>query len=150
MIKKYRDLFNDDFSFDKYKDVISDLKEKSGIEPQFRVSESPIFLTKDFKDKLKDACESISTQIKDIPQEELFKAVPANCNVPNDTKQPHFFTIDFGICESKTGEIEPQLIELQAFPTLYTFQKELENTLCDVYPFLNYLNSNVFNQDNNP
>ncbi|SFH96505.1 hypothetical protein [Halpernia frigidisoli] len=147
MIKKYRDLFNDDFSFDKYKDVISDLKEKSGIEPQFRVSESPIFLTKDFKDKLKDACESIITQIKDIPQEELSKAVPANCNVPNDTKQPHFFTIDFGICENKTGEIEPQLIELQAFPTLYTFQKELENTLCDVYPFLNELKSKLSNED---
>lgn len=139
MIAKYRDRFNSEFSAEKYQELISKLKEKSGTEPLFRVSESPIFLTNDFKNKLEDACESIITQIKEMSEDELKKAIPANCNVPNDTKQPHFFTIDFGICADENGNPEPQLIELQAFPTLYAFQKELKNSFCEIYPFIKEL-----------
>lgn len=136
MIPKYRKQFNEDFSQKKYGQLIDILKQKSGIEPAFRISESPFFLTKEFENKLIDASESIIDQIKAIPPETLRKAVPENCNVPNDTDQPHFFTIDFGVCKNEKGEIEPQLIELQAFPSLYAFQKTFENTFCEVYPFL--------------
>ena len=139
MIPKYRDQFNAEFTEEKYKKVVDILSEKSGTKPLFRVSESPIFLTQEFKEKLRDACESMITQIKNIPDEELSKAIPTHQFVPNDTKQPHFFTIDFGICKNENGEIEPQLIELQAFPTLYGFQRELQNTLREVYPFLHEL-----------
>ncbi len=136
MIPKYRQQFNQEFTPEKYNEVIDILEEKSGIKPLFRISESPIFLTKTFKEKLQNACNSIISQIKEMPQEELSKAIPANCNVPNDTKQPHFFTIDFGICKNENNEIVPQLIELQAFPTMYYFQKELQNAFMKTYPFL--------------
>ena len=143
MIPKYREQFNQEFSKEKYEEVIQKLENLSGTKPLFRVSESPIFLTKEFNQKLDDACESIITQIKNMSDDELSKAIPENCNVPNDTKQPHFFTIDFGICENENGEVEPQLIELQAFPTLYAFQKELQNAFCEVYPFIKDLKKNV-------
>lgn len=143
MISKYREQFNKEFSQEKYTKVLESLKEKGGIEPQFRVSESPIFLTLDFKNKLNDACENIISQIKGMSPEELSKAIPEDCNVPNDTLQPHFFTIDFGICKNEKGEIIPQLIELQSFPTLYAFQKELQNSLITEYPFLHPLKSEV-------
>ncbi|AZA76790.1 hypothetical protein EG347_04295 [Chryseobacterium sp. G0186] len=136
MIPKYRKQFNQEFSQEKYNQLKDILKQKGNIEPGFRISESPIFLTKEFEGKLLDASESIISQIKALPSETLKKAVPENCKVPNDTDQPHFFTIDFGVCKSENGEIEPQLIELQAFPSLYTFQKTFENTFCEVYPFL--------------
>lgn len=136
MIPKYRKQFNKDFSQEKYNQVKDILTQKSGIEPAFRISESPFFLTKEFETKLIDASESIIDQIKALPKEILQKAIPENCKVPNDTDQPHFFTIDFGVCKNENGEIEPQLIELQAFPSLYVFQKTFENTFCEVYPFL--------------
>lgn len=136
MIPKYRKQFNQEFSEDKYQQLKGILTQKGGIEPGFRISESPIFLTKEFEAKLLDASESIISQIKALPSETLQKAIPDNCRVPNDTNQPHFFTIDFGICKSENGEIEPQLIELQAFPSLYAFQKIFEDTFCEVYPFL--------------
>ncbi|WP_418124000.1 hypothetical protein ACNFU2_05140 [Chryseobacterium sp. PTM-20240506] len=136
MIPKYRKQFNKDFSQEKYNQVKDILTQKSGIEPAFRISESPFFLTKEFETKLIDASESIIDQIKALPKEILQKAIPENCKVPNDTDQPHFFTIDFGVCKNENGEIEPQLIELQAFPSLYAFQKTFENTFCEVYPFL--------------
>lgn len=136
MIPKYRQQFNREFSQEKYSHFKEILKQKSGLEPSFRISESPIFLTKEFENKLIGATESIIDQIKAIPFETLQKAIPDSCRVPNDTHQPHFFTIDFGVCRSENGEIEPQLIELQAFPSLYAFQKELEETFCEVYPFI--------------
>ncbi|WP_336688821.1 MULTISPECIES: hypothetical protein [unclassified Chryseobacterium] len=147
MIPKYRKQFNQEFSQEKYNQFKEILKQKSGLEAGFRISESPLFLTKEFESKLIDASESIITQIKNLPEETLQKAIPDNCRVPNDTKQPHFFTIDFGICKSENGEIEPQLIELQAFPSLYAFQKVFEQTFCDVYPFLSELQNKTPHED---
>ncbi|RXM39259.1 hypothetical protein BOQ62_12825 [Chryseobacterium sp. CH21] len=136
MIPKYRKQYNQEFSDEKYNQLKDILLQKGGIAPTFRVSESPIFLTKEFESKLIDASESIISQIKAMPEELLQKAIPDDCRVPNDTHQPHFFTIDFGVCKSENGAIEPQLIELQAFPSLYAFQKVYEETFCEVYPFL--------------
>lgn len=147
MIPKYRKQFNQDFSQEKYSQLKEILQQKSGLEPGFRVSESPIFLTHDFKHKLIDATESIIDQIKALPAELLQKAVPENCKVPNDTTQPHFFTIDFGICSNEKGEVEPQLIELQAFPSLYAFQKAYEETFCEVYPFLDEIKNPMSPED---
>lgn len=139
MIPEYRERFNQEFTEEKYKQVIQLLTEAAGAAPKFRVSESPVFLTVNFRDKLLDACDSIITQIKNMSNEELAKAIPPQYHVPNDTLQPHFFTIDFGICQNEKGEPEPQLIELQSFPSLYGFQRTLKNTLSEVYPFLEEL-----------
>jgi hypothetical protein len=147
MIPTYRKQFNQDFSQEKYSQLKEILQQKSGLETGFRVSESPIFLTQEFKHKLIDATESIIDQIKALPVELLQKAVPENCKVPNDTNQPHFFTIDFGICSNENGEAEPQLIELQAFPSLYAFQKVYEETLCEVYPFLDEIKNTMSHDD---
>ena len=141
MIAKYRKQFNEEFSAEKYEHILEGFKEQTGTAPLFRVSESPIFLTTEFVDKLHTACEDIITQVIDISPEELDAAIPDNCRVPNDTLKPHFFTIDFGICRSASGEIVPQLIELQAFPTLYAFQKELQIAFTKEYPFLKALQS---------
>ncbi|MDQ0594028.1 hypothetical protein QFZ37_002397 [Chryseobacterium ginsenosidimutans] len=147
MIPKYRKQFNQEFSQEKYTQFKKILKEKSDLEPVFRISESPIFLTKEFESKLIDASDSIIKQIKALSAETLQKAIPDNCRVPNDTNQPHFFTIDFGICKNKNGEIEPQLIELQAFPSLYAFQKVFEDTFCEVYPFISEIRNKMPNEE---
>lgn len=143
MISKYRKQFNQEFSQEKYNQFKEILKQKSGVEPSFRISESPIFLTSEFKGKLIDASESIIDQIKALSPETLQKSIPENCKVPNDTNHPHFFTIDFGICEGENGQIEPQLIELQAFPSLYAFQKLYEDTFCEIYPFLDEIKNKM-------
>ncbi len=143
MIPKYRTQFNGEFSQEKYKKVKELIKEKCGHEAAFRLSESPIFLTKDFQQKLDDASQSIISQIKEMSDEELSKAIPANCNVPNDNKKPHFVAIDFGICQDENGNLIPQLIELQAFPSLFGFQKLFEEIITEVYPFLNELKNSL-------
>ena len=143
MIPKYRTQFNGEFSQEKYQKVNELIKEKTGYEAGFRISESPIFLSNEFWQKLDDASQSIIWQIKEMSVEELSKAIPANCNVPNDTKKPHFVAIDFGICQNENGNVIPQLIELQAFPSLFGFQKLFEEVITEVYPFLNELKNSL-------
>ena len=143
MIPKYRTQLNEEFSQEKYTKVNELIKEKCGHEAAFRLSESPIFLTKDFQQKLDDASQSIILQIKNMSDEELSEAIPVNCNVPNDTKKPHFVAIDFGICQDENGSVIPQLIELQAFPSLFGFQKLFEEIITEVYPFLNELKNSL-------
>lgn len=143
MIPKYRTQFNGEFSQEKYQKVNELIKEKTGYEAGFRISESPIFLSNEFWQKLDDASQSIISQIKEMSDEELSKAIPANCNVPNDTKKPHFVAIDFGICQDENRNVIPQLIELQAFPSLFGFQKLFEEVITEVYPFLNELKNSL-------
>lgn len=47
-----------------------------------------------------------------------------------------FWQLISGICRNESGELEPQLIELQAFPSLFGFQRQYEEDLRSVYPFL--------------
>ena len=84
-----------------------------------------------------DVSDTIIKQIKSFSNEELLKAVPENCFVPNDTDKFQFLAIDFGICKNEKNEIEPQLIELQAFPSLFAYQKEYEDILRKNFPILN-------------
>jgi hypothetical protein len=42
--------------------------------------------------------------------------------VPGEDEHPQFIVFDFGICENEVGELEPQLIEMQGFPSLFCFQ----------------------------
>lgn len=143
MIEEYRKQFNNAFSTVKYQEIKDFIKQNTGFETGFRISESPIFLSKELKMKIEDACEAIILQIKNMSDEELSKAIPKNSFVPNDTKRPHFIAIDFGICKNENHEIEPQLIELQAFPSLFGFQKFYENALVHTYPFIDKLKQKI-------
>jgi hypothetical protein len=42
--------------------------------------------------------------------------------VPAEDEHPQFLQMDFGICLDENGDLHPQLIELQGFPSLYFFQ----------------------------
>ncbi|WP_434978130.1 hypothetical protein [Daejeonia sp. YH14] len=135
MIPEYRDEFNRSFSETRYEQLKEQLKEKAGTPALFRISESPVFLYSEFKNQLTDACNSIVKQILEIPQEQLRKAIPADSVVPGDTDHPNFLCIDFGICRNDRGQIVPQLIELQGFPSLYAFQYAYEETVNEIFPF---------------
>jgi hypothetical protein len=50
------------------------------------------------------------------------RAIPDNLIMVNENKYPNFIAFDFGICENEQDEIEPQLIEMQGFPSLFAFQ----------------------------
>jgi hypothetical protein len=118
-----REKFNASFSKKQYEDYLQELNALHPGDIEFRVAETPIFIDKEFKQKILSACESIVDVIVKSDFKTLTaNAVPQNLNVPNENDHSHFIAFDFGICENEKGELEPQLIEMQGFPTLFAYQ----------------------------
>ncbi|MBC8112304.1 MAG: hypothetical protein H7Y04_14715 [Verrucomicrobia bacterium] len=123
MIKAVRLHYNNSFSEEKYLHFLQDLDQTAGHQIQFRVAETPVFIPDDLKHKILQACETIIEVIckpdfKDITA----KAVPAHQFVPNEDAHTQLLAIDFAVCKDEAGNLVPQLIELQGFPSLYCFQ----------------------------
>ena len=128
MVPALRKQFNANFTNEKYQAF---LKEVQAIYPdavEFRLAETAVFVPKDFTSKMLDACESIVDTITDPKFKELTKkAIPKNLVVPGENDHCHFIVFDFGICINETGEYEPQLIEMQGFPSLFAWEITLDD-----------------------
>ncbi|HMU09721.1 MAG TPA: hypothetical protein PKC54_06920 [Ferruginibacter sp.] len=123
MVKELREKFNAAFSKERYDAYMAKIEALHPGALDFRNAETPVFVPKDFKDKMLGACEDIIDVITDPMFLSLTdRGIPANVKVPNENSRSEFIVFDFGICENENGELEPQLIEMQGFPTLYGFQ----------------------------
>lgn len=123
MVPSIRKEFNDSFNAATYNAFLNDLHSKHTGALEFRVAETPVFVDKVFKEKILSACESIVDVITGYNFKTLTShAIPANVRVPNENGHSHFIAFDFGICENEQGELEPQLIEMQGFPTLFGYE----------------------------
>ncbi|HRI25632.1 MAG TPA: hypothetical protein PLZ45_13220 [Ferruginibacter sp.] len=123
MVKELRDKFNAAFTKEKYDAYEAKIEALHPGALDFRNAETPVFIPKDFKEKMLGACEDIIDVITDPKFLSLTdRGIPANVKVPNENSRSEFIVFDFGICENDKGELEPQLIEMQGFPTLYGFQ----------------------------
>ena len=145
MIPQLREQFNHNFTQIKYADFLKHLDSKHPGDIVFRVAETPIFIPKEFTNKMLEACETIVDFIKDPEFKTLTsRAIPSFENVPNENDHCHFIAFDFGICENKNGNLEPQLIEMQGFPSLFAFQVYYPQVLEEHFEipenFSNYLN----------
>jgi hypothetical protein len=123
MVPELRKAYNKNFSQEKYQAFLQELNGYYPGQLDFRVAETPIFVTKDFTKKILDACESIVDVITTPRyQQESKKAIPEQLNVPKENLHPHFICFDFGICKNEKGILEPQLIEMQGFPSLFAYE----------------------------
>jgi hypothetical protein len=135
MVSAIRRGYNDNFSKEKYEAFLKELNNMHPGAIEFRVAETPVFVSRDFTGKMLDACESIVDVITDPDFEELIKnAVPKNIHVPGESGHSHFIAFDFGICINDAGEYEPQLIEMQGFPTLFAYEVLLDEIFRKHFP----------------
>ncbi len=123
MIPAYRDRYNADFTEEKYKSFLEDLNREAGYHIDFRIAESPIFVPRDFRNKLLEAAGEI---LSTVTAPEYFSrsdaAIPPKLRVPNEHARPTTIAIDLAVCKNEAGELLPQLIEMQAFPSLFCYQ----------------------------
>jgi len=139
MNSNYRQLFNDNFSVDKYEAFIDDITADFDYKVTFRIGETPFFITNELKAQLLEGCQEVINFIKADNFKALTnRALELNRKVPNEDEHTTFLAIDFGICE-ENGEIVPKLIEVQGFPSLFNFQNELSKKFKKHYPFLSEL-----------
>ncbi len=134
MDPELRSRFNADFTPDKYEALLRCVNETEKWPADFRISETPIFLTAAFTEEVTRAALTIVERVR-TPEfrRHAANAIPAGLEVPNETAHPNFFVVDFGICEAD-GRLTPRLIELQAFPSLYAFQLFFLSCLRKTFP----------------
>jgi hypothetical protein len=145
MVPGLRKAYNDSFTVDKYNAFLNDLNSRYPDAIEFRLAETPVFIDKSFRQKMLDACESIIDVITDPKFKELTeRAIPAAERVPHENDHAHMIAFDFGICINEEGTYEPQLIEMQGFPTLFGFQAFFPDIMRKHFPvpdnYTQYLN----------
>lgn len=118
--------FNRHYSADLYRRMCARM-DRDLATPQFRfrLAETPLFLPR----PLREACERVGGEILAIIRRpEVIRAcraaVPARYDAPHMDELPHFLAIDLGIVRGPDGGLEPRLIELQGFSSLYGMQLE--------------------------
>ncbi|MBD0376877.1 MAG: hypothetical protein ICV51_14755, partial [Flavisolibacter sp.] len=123
MVPAIRKEYNQRFTEEAYQQFLTDLNHHFPGQLDFRVAETPVFVPKDFTQKMLDACAYIIDVIRQPAyKQQSEKAIPPQLCVPNEDSHSHFIAFDFGICRNEQGAIEPQLIEMQGFPTIFAYQ----------------------------
>lgn len=123
MVPYLRQAFNDAFTQEKYEHFLRRLNEGYEQPCTFKVAETPVF----FDAGLVDALEAAGNAIIQAIMRPDFKAItdraiPAKWRVAGDEGHPHFLTFDFAVTQGTDGKLAPKLIEIQGFPSLYSFE----------------------------
>ena len=124
MVPALREEFNRKYTPEKYRRFLADLDKVSGTHVGFRVCETPCFVPRPLLDQMAQCGRELVAQLVDNPQylRASDASVPPQYNVPNESRLPMFVQVDFGLVRDANGELEPKLVELQAFPSLYGYQ----------------------------
>ena len=135
MIPSLRKQFNASFTPEKYSAFLRRIDNVCGTHVSFRLSETPCFFPKTLLERMASDGKELIRQLVENPEyrKKSDEAVPAEFKVPNEPDHPMFVQVDFGLVRDARGELQPRLVELQAFPSLYAYQGPLAEAYLDVY-----------------
>ena len=135
MIPALREAFNRNFLPETYHRFLDNLAAKAGTRIAFRVSETPCFLPKSLLDQMAEYGRDLVLQLVEDPEYRRASdvTVPQQYNVANESPRPMFLQVDFGLVRNAHGVLEPKLVELQAFPSLYGYQHVLAQQYIESY-----------------
>jgi len=119
---KYRQLFNAQITPERYEWYQRELSRRLDATFEFRLAESPLFLTEDFKARIVDAAEAIVAQLSDPARiAQMKRAIPPRWDTPGMDALPNLTQVDFAVVR-ENDTLVPKLIELQGFPSLTALQ----------------------------
>src|SRR6516225_10183809 len=124
MLPALRQEFNCNFTPQKYQAFLDSLAKSCGTTITFRVSESPCFVPKVLLDQMARCGGELVMQLLSSPSylRVSDKTIPPAYNVANESPRPMFVSVDVVVVRNSKGGLDPKLVELQAFPTLYGYQ----------------------------
>ena len=148
MIPSYRQAFNAIFTEEKYDRLRREMIARCGIDIPFALCETPCFFPSALVDRMGEDGKALIHQLVDSPEYRARSeaSIPANFRVSNESPHPMFIQVDFGLVRNEAGELQPKLVELQAFPSLYAYQPVLAQAYIDVFgldPNLQYFRSGL-------
>jgi len=135
MIPSLRKQFNGSFTPEKYQTFLQRIDDASDTHVEFRLAETPCFFPPALLDQMTDYGKELIRQLvenKDY-RERSNASIPAEFRVANEPDHPMFVQVDFGLVRDANGELQPKLVELQAFPSLYAYQVTLAQNYIDVF-----------------
>jgi hypothetical protein len=122
MDQRFRSLFNEQFTPELYEWYQRELSSRLNAKFEFRLAESPVFLTDDFKQRAVEGATAIVEQLSDSANIARMKeAIPERWDTPGMDALPNFTQVDFAVVD-ENGTLVPKLIELQGFPSLTALQ----------------------------
>lgn len=135
MIPQLRRSFNESWSERAYRGLIARLETRTANSIGFPISETPCFFPRSLMDELSATGLELAGQILDRPDARAaaLAAVPERFRGPNAETHPTFLQVDFGLVRGPSGAIEPKLVELQAFASLYGFQLAVAEAYRDAF-----------------
>jgi hypothetical protein len=135
MIPSLRKQFNDSFTPEKYQTFLRRIDDACGTHVQFRLSETPCFFPKSLLNRMAKDGKELIMQLVENPEYRTRSdaSIPAEFRVANESPRPLFVQVDFGLVRDANGTLQPKLVELQAFPSLYAYQVTLAQSYIDVY-----------------
>jgi hypothetical protein len=148
MIPSYRHAFNSNFTPEKYERLRREMTARCGMEVPFALSETPCFFPHGLVERMGEDGKALIRQLVENPEYRARSeaSIPAKFRVPNESPHPMFIQVDFGLVRDSAGELQPKLVELQAFPSLYAYQPVLAQAYIDVFelnPKLRYFLSGL-------
>jgi len=131
LIPSLRQQFNRQWTPEKYRRFLELIEQRSGVATQFRHSETPCFLPAPLIDKMaRYGREMVEQLLADANyKRESEAAIPERYRVPNEAAVPLFVQADFGL----DANLEPRLVEIQGFPSLYAYQPVMAECYRDAY-----------------
>jgi hypothetical protein len=135
MIPSLRKQFNASFTPEKYQTFLRRIDDACGTHVQFRLSETPCFFPKSLLEGMAEDGKELIRQLVESPEYRARSdaSIPAEFRVANEPARPLFVQVDFGLVRDASGQLQPKLVELQAFPSLYAYQVTLAQSYIDVY-----------------
>ena len=143
MIPSLRQQFNANYTAEKFHAFQKRMAESSGMAVPFRLCETPCFFPKSLLDQMSQYGKELIHQLNSLEYRKAsFQSIPPEFNVPHETPHPMFIQVDFGLVRDDAGNLQPKLVELQGFPSLYAYQAMLSQVYIqafDLNPDLKYL-----------
>jgi hypothetical protein len=131
LVPSLRRAFNESWSPDKYGRLLTLLERECGEPPPFRHSETPCFFAAELLDRMaRYGREMVEQLLADPVYERASRdAIPEQYRVPNEDRAPLFVQADFGLDQ----KLEPKLVEIQGFPSLYAYQPLFASAYREAY-----------------
>src|SRR5918993_3365952 len=143
MIPALRNAFNESWTEKKYRDLIHRLETRTGATLDFPLSETPCFLPRSLMATLASTGLTLIDQVLDNPDaraaaegvvpERYRPSTSLGAGGAGAEASPTFAQVDFGLVRDADGSLQPKLVELQAFASLYGFQLAIAEAYRDAF-----------------
>ena len=143
MVPHLRTSFNESWTQAKFRDLVRRLELRTGAALGFPISETPCFFPRSLLDSLAATGVELLDQILDnkdtmaaadavVPERYRPSPNMGTAGIGGE-ELPTFLQVDFGLVRAADGSIQPKLVELQAFASLYGFQVAVAESYRDAF-----------------